>query len=48
AKEIIGNAVVNALQPIYLLSAALAICGLLISFLLREVALADRRVPQGE
>lgn len=48
AKDMIGNAVVNALQPIYLLSAALAICGLLISFLLREVALADRRVPQGE
>jgi MFS family permease len=48
AKDMIGSAVVNALQPIYLLSAALAICGLLISFLLREVALADRRVPQGE
>lgn len=49
AKAMIGQAVVDALSPIYLLAAALAFCGLLVSFLLQEVKLVNRQVsPQHE
>lgn len=49
AKAMIGQAVVDALSPIYLLAAALALCGLLVSFLLQEVKLVNRQVsPQHE
>lgn len=44
----LAEAVVNALHPIYLISAALAALGLIFAFMLQEIELANRQVPNGE
>jgi MFS family permease len=48
AKAMVADVVVNALHPIYLLAAGIAVVGLIFSFVLEEVELVNRRVPQGE
>lgn len=48
AKAMVADVVVNALHPIYLLAAGIAVVGLIFSFILEEVELVNRRVPQGE
>lgn len=48
AKAIIGEAVSNALHPVYWVAAGLGITGLLFALLLKEVPLMNRVVPKGE
>lgn len=42
------NAVSSGLQPIFVIAAGLAIAGLLLSFILKEIPLVNRLVPKGE
>jgi MFS family permease len=44
----LAETVVNAIQPIYLIAAALAAVGLAFCFVLEEVPLVNRMVPKGE
>ena len=43
-----AEAVIAAIHPIYWISAALAVLGLLFAFLLRDIPLASRRAPPGK
>lgn len=47
-QQAIGDTVVNAIHPIYLIAAAMAAIGLIFAFVLKEVTLTNRKVPQGE
>ena len=44
----IAQAVIHALNPIYLIAAALAAIAFVFAFLLQEVQLTNRHVPKGE
>ena len=48
ARDAVALHVADALHPIFWCAAALALLGLLFAFLLEEVPLANRMVPQGE
>ena len=47
-QALVADAVVNAVQPVFWIAAAMAAVGLVFSFLLQEVPLANRMVPKGE
>lgn len=47
-QQTVGEAVVNAVHPVYLIAAALAATGLVFAFVLKEVPLSNRHVPKGE
>jgi EmrB/QacA subfamily drug resistance transporter len=47
-QQSIGETVVNAIHPIYLIAATLAAIGLIFAFVLKEVPLTNRQVPRGE
>lgn len=41
-KNIIAQSVSSAMQPIYVVTASMAVCGVIIAFALREISLTDR------
>jgi MFS family permease len=47
-QQTIGETVVNAIHPVYLIAASLAAIGLVFAFVLKEVPLTNRQVPRGE
>ncbi|MEO5621507.1 MAG: MDR family MFS transporter [Cypionkella sp.] len=47
-QQTIGETVVNAIHPVYLIAAILAAIGLVFAFVLKEVPLTNRHVPRGE
>jgi len=48
ARAMVALNVADALRPIFLIAAGIAVVGFLVSLRLEEVPLNDRRVPQGE
>lgn len=47
-REQVVHAVVYSLQPIYLIAAGIAVAGILLSLILKEIPLVSRMVPKGE
>lgn len=47
-KALVGDAVVNAIHPIFWIAGGLAFIGILFSLLLEEIPLINRQVPKGE
>jgi len=47
-RRIVADAVVHALDPVYLIVMVMVVIGLIFAFKLEEVELANRKVPKGE
>lgn len=48
ARAAVGEAVSNSLHPVFWISLGLALCGLVLTFILEEVLLVNRMAPRGE